>query len=144
MKKIKLYYLQGLEMIHLTWGHTAKSWGGREGERGGREREKAISQAWDSALLGSSVRPRVLWAHYLKHKSGNLKGREGGGESGSKGQLLKSTKISETKKPQWLPMCFFETVLCEVDASEIKGEVRLSCYKEKSHCQGLATPVCLP
>lgn len=88
--------------MEITSGlHSKVRIGGREKEGG----ETAVPQAWGSALLGSSVGAYGFWDHYLKYKNGNLKGKKLE-ERVSDGQLLKSTKISETEKSWWLAMCF--------------------------------------
>ena len=71
LKKLKVYYLQDLEITLHTWGYTVRS----QIERV-RERDR-VHGPWALLLLGSRVGPRVLWAHYLlvnlQHGSGNLK-----------------------------------------------------------------------
>ena len=76
MEKIKVYYLQKLEISLYTWGSAAGSLAERERE-GAREREPA-SKHLDFFLYPDQGRePRVSWAHSLlvnlKHKSGNFK-----------------------------------------------------------------------
>lgn len=55
-EKMKIIYLQDVEITQHTWGH--------------------IVRLWVEGIHG----PRISWAHFLlvnlKHKSGNLKGRE--------------------------------------------------------------------
>lgn len=71
------------------------------GSRGGVTGRERVHRPGVLLVLGSRVGARSLMVN-LKHRSGNLKCRKGGGNpSGPKGQLLKPTKISRTKGLRW-------------------------------------------